>query len=275
MKTRLLFPLAACALAAGCSQLAPTVLKKPEPVSTIHLTLLPQEQIITGKPVTVMAKLNNTAQRRTLTNDDLDVVHTQPFHLLVVDESLTDYQHIHPQPTSTPGIYSFSFTPKRAAVYRAWADITPKDTHVQEFDMADLGSRRAGNVPLPVNKTESLVADAGGYHFVLSFDKPLVEGGESIGTIHVTDYKENAFNGLEPVMGAYAHIVGFYDNFSTVIHTHPLGDEPKADSDRGGPDLVFHLETPKPGFIKLFAQVHVKNHDVYVPFGVTVAKASK
>ena len=78
------------------------------------------------------------------------------------------------------------------------------------------------------------------------------------------------FTQLEPVMGAYAHIVGFSEDRKTVVHIHPMGEEPMNASDRGGPELSFHIEPGKSGFNKLFAQVRVDGKDVFAPFGIIV-----
>ena len=60
------------------------------------------------------------------------------------------------------------------------------------------------------------------------------------------------------------------DDFRTVTHVHPMGKEPTNAGDRGGPELMFHLEPSKPGFVKLFAQVKVGGKEIFVPFGVMV-----
>jgi len=265
MKTKFFLPL--LVILAACSHTA----DKPKPLAmakpTIRLTLVPQDTLKVGKPVTVLTKLNHIEGRYILTDQDLETVHTQKFHLLVIDSTMTDYQHLHPQPTKTPGVYSFSFMPRLPGGYRAWADITPVGGK-QEYVMSEeLGAHQRGKI----NETESHEATMGGYHFTLSFDKPPVEGGESMGTITVSSHGKPV-KSLEPVMGAYAHIVGFYDDFRTVVHTHPMGDEPKNDKDRGGPELMFHLMPVKSGFIKLFAQVKIGGKEMMVPFGVVVAK---
>ena len=52
---------------------------------------------------------------------DLAEVHTRKLHLLIVDPTLTDYQHVHPEPTREPGEWSFSFKPNYRATYRVFA----------------------------------------------------------------------------------------------------------------------------------------------------------
>ena len=73
---------------------------------------------------------------------------------------------------------------------------------------------------------------------------------------------------LEPVLGAFAHIVGFNEDFKTVLHAHPLGDAPKDENARGGPDLEFHIVFPSAGFYKIFVQLKIAGKDLFVPFGV-------
>lgn len=263
----LLASLAAVLMLTACSDHAKTSAKKKEDEKpVIKLTLLPQGPIVPGKPVMVLAKLNHIEQRVALVDDDLQLVHTQKFHLLVMDSTFSDYQHIHPTPTGTPGIYSFQFTPKLAAGYRAWADVTPKITGKQTFASDDLGPKGSGGI----NKAESYEAMVDGYRFTLTFDKSPALDEASMGTIKVTDRSGNPVKTLQPVMGAFGHIVAFNEDYRTVMHTHPMGDEPTNDSARGGPELMFHFEPGKAGFTKIFAQIRVNGKDIYVPFGVNV-----
>lgn len=233
---------------------------------TVRLTLVPQRRLQRGKEVDVYAKLTSNEGLYILNENDLKTVHGEKFHLLVVDPTLTDYQHIHPVPTATPGLYHFTFTPKLTGGYRAWANITPVATGIQEHPYTDMGNPQGINIA----KTEKYDVWAGGYHFRLSFDKEPVSGEASVGTITITDASGRPVTALEPIMGAYGHIVGFQDDFRTIVHIHPMGREPNDKGDRGGPTLTFHLEPERAGFIKLFAQVRMAGKDVFVPFGVNV-----
>jgi hypothetical protein len=266
MKLPFILPIAAVLMLTACAHETrhkATVVVKP----TIRLTLLPLDAPTPKKTTTVQAKLNDIEERTLITDDMLEVTHTQKLHLLLIDSTLTDYQHIHPQPNGIPGVYSFSFTPKMPGGYRAWADVTPIATHKQEFAMTDLGGRKSG----AINKTKSHEATVNGYHFTLSFDTPPVEGGESTGTIMITDRSGNPVTSLQPVMGAFAHVVGFYDDFKTIIHTHPMNAEPVNETQRGGPEVTFHLAPERSGFLKLFAQVKINGQEIFVPFGITIA----
>ena len=81
------------------------------------------------------------------------------------------------------------------------------------------------------------------------------------------------FTQLEPIMGAYAHLVGFADDYRTIVHLHPSGEEPKRPADRGGPTLEFKFYPPRPGFYRFYAQVHVDGKDRFARFGVVVPPA--
>ena len=50
----------------------------------------------------------------------------------------------------------------------------------------------------------------------------------------------------------------------------PMGKEPESDSERGGPQLEFHIEPESSGFIKLFAQIKINGKDIFAPFGLMV-----
>ncbi len=71
-------------------------------------------------------------------------------------------------------------------------------------------------------------------------------------------------------MGTLAHLMGFYADYSSILHIHPMGKEPSKDSERGGSQLMFHIEPQKAGFVKLFAQFRINGKDIYVPFGILI-----
>lgn len=216
-----------------------------------HLRLT---SITTGQPVTL---------------DDLREVHTRKIHLLLNDGSLIDYHHIHPTPSTIPGRYDFSFTPKMPGPYRVWADLQPVATDIQEFAMALI---LADSHAAPLQREpDRLTTSVNGLHYTLAFDRPLKTGEPALGTLHVTRGDGNGFDQLEPVMGAFAHIVAFREDRTTALHIHPEIARPLAASDRGGPDLHFRFYAVKPGFYRLFVQVQRDGVQEFASFAVNVA----
>lgn len=241
------------------------VIEKKQP---IKLTVKKQEK--SGKNVYVEVELSRGPENSPITLDMLQEVHTKKIHLLIIDNHLSDYHHVHPQATETPGVYAFYWQPKSAdAHYRIWADIVPVKDNAQTYVMADLVTSSNKN-PLPEPKlSEQALVD--NFTFTLSFDKPLVVGEPSVGKIVVRNAKGHVVRNLKPIMGAFAHIVAFNEDFKTIEHVHPMGKEPENDTDRGGPELKFHFMPEKAGFTRIYAQVLIGKKELYVPFGVRVA----
>jgi hypothetical protein len=238
-----------------------------EPTMTMRVVA---PSLVVGKPSEVRIQLAKRGGAPVRMDDLLDV-HTRKIHLLINDRSLGDYHHEHPEPTGTPGEYAFKFTPTRPGSYRIWADVVPTDTGVQEYVTADTVAPTA---PLPLSDRAPVsTVTVNGREYVLGFEakgQPLRAGETAVGTLTVTSPDGKPFNQLEPVMGAFAHIVGFNEDLKTVVHIHPVGAEPKHPQDRGGPAFAFKFYPPAPGFYRLYAQVQINGAQQFAPFALTV-----
>lgn len=237
---------------------------------TIKLSILPIEDKDQGKHVKM--KLSKLEDESPVPPELLKEMHTEKVHLLIIDDSLTDYSHIHPKPTKEPGVYEFDWAPtKKDANYRMWADLHPLDTDQQEYAIADLTASQTKGT---IDKTPSSESTLDGLTFKLSFENPELQAGKAtMGKVTITDDKGKPVTNLEPLMGAFAHIVGFSYDFQSIVHIHPMGKEPTNPSDRGGPDLQFHIEPEKAGFLKLFVQVKINGKEIFAPFGLVVKGA--
>lgn len=243
---------------------------------TLHLALTVDPPLAADRASRVTLHLTQRGGSPVL-ESDLLMMHTRPIHLLIVDTALEDYHHEHPVPTATPGEYTFSFTPSREASYQVFADLVPLATGVQEFPFADLPGAL---MPVSAKTGPSHGADdtsvsvAGGLRFTLGNDEsdgaPL--HARRIYNVHVTVSEPDGrpVTRLEPVMNAFAHLVGFYDDRRTVLHLHPEGGEIVNPDVRGGPSLDFRFYAPKPGFVRLFCQVQIGGEAVYAPFNINV-----
>ena len=251
----------------------PAAQRIPEPAPAPVATLEGVAPVKAGMPESLTINLVD-AKGLPLGEDRLQTIHTKKLHLLIVDESLTDYQHVHPESAEKPGSYSFSFTPKTGHDYRIWANFAPNDEHESYIKTADL----KGTVPCAapcVDTTVSNTATQDGYVFRLSFDQKLKAGVPDMGNFMINDSSGKPVATLQPVLGAYAHIVAFDAGGKGVTHVHPMGDEPKSASDRGQSPLMFHIEPEQAGFVKIFAQVNIDGKEMFVPFGQTVETGSE
>ena len=132
-----------------------------------------------------------------LNAEDIALSHTK-IHLLAVHQSLSDYQHIHPEPDSLyDGLWKFSMTPKYSGKYSVFLDFIP----VRSPRRVILST--SFNVTGIENHEQRLQASTyklDGSSFKLGYDKS--EDGEKLELIlNVTD-DQNKSQILEPVMGA-------------------------------------------------------------------------
>jgi hypothetical protein len=238
---------------------------------TVRMTATTSGPIEAGKKVDVTVHMAK-ADKSPVLHEDLLVLHTQPIHLLIEESGLGDYHHEHPLPTKTPGDFAFSFTPTKTVPYRIWADIVPVSTGVQELPFVDLPS--TGKAGPPADMENRFNSTAGGYNFALT-----LSGGNVIPAkaqqarqmaITVTDADGKSVTRLEPVMNAFAHLVGFYSDYNTVVHLHPTGGDILNPALRGGPALGFILFPPKAGFVRLYCQVMIDGKMVFAPFNLNI-----
>lgn len=198
---------------------------------------------------------------------DLLVQHTRKLHLLVVDPTLRDYQHLHPEPGARDGEWTFAITPRLAGTYRVFADFMPVPTARSLYAGADLPV--AGETSVAPTRL-SWEAGVDGYRFMLAPSAPIRAG-------KVADLAFTVVRGdggpvpMEPVMAAYAHLVAFDAAHSGFAHLHPneLSLTPPPDAMK--PRLTFKITIPNPGLYVIWAQVKLAGREVFAPFWFEVA----
>ncbi len=233
-------------------------------IQKFTLEFLDQPKLETGKAARLSVLLKDP-NGHPVSEKQLEEVHTKKFHLLVIDPDLGEYHHLHPKPTETPGVYAFEFTPETSVNFRAWADIKPVGS-TQQYLPVDIGTVTEGKIK---DEIQSLQTSIDGYDFELSFNKTPLKPGDITGKVTISE-KGRPVTRLEPVMGAFAHVVGFTEDLSTVIHAHPMGREPASQNKRGGPEFSFHISPESKGLIKLFVQVSIDGKSVFAPFLINI-----
>ena len=239
--------------------------------ATVKSEILPAENRAAGKSIPTVIRLTG-ADGKPLSLDQLEVAHTEKIHLLVIDQSVNDYHHLHPKAGDKPGEYRFDFAPRFGGTYHIWADLVPKATGKQEYSKTTIKVDGPAATP---NTSVNTTAEVDGYRFDLTMenDAPLQAGKATVMKAKVTGPDGREFSKLEPVMGAFAHMVAFPADLGSVTHVHPMGVEPKTNTERGGPDLSFHVEPDKPGFQKFFLQTQIGGKEKYAAFGLNVEPA--
>jgi hypothetical protein len=221
-----------------------------------------------GVPCIARLRLTHAESGIPLTAEELAVVHEAKIHLFIADSSLKDYHHIHPVQTDEPGVYAFTFTPRTGNNYAAWADMTLQKNNRNYRIKESITSASGRNIPPSIHV--STHAESHGMVFDWKSAEPLKKGSASIVEVSVTDTNGNPVNDLEPVMGAFGHLVGFGADGKTFIHTHPMDREPVQPNEHGGPHLRFHVEPDTSGPVQFYFHLKRGGKEIYVPFGQQV-----
>jgi hypothetical protein len=216
---------------------------------------------------------------------DLLVAHTQKLHLLIVDPTLTDYQHVHPLPGPHPGEWTFQFDPRFGGRYRLFADFMPTATGRGLYASTDLAVTgpvgpvidRAAPRPAvgPTTEVNPKSADSttvvvDGYRFTLASAAPLRANRPADLALSVTR-PDGGRVPLEPIMGAFAHLVAFDEARSGFAHLHPNETDLARPPDAVAPRLTFKVTIPRAGRYAIWAQVKLGGREVFAPFWVEVA----
>ncbi len=222
---------------------------------------------------------------------DLLTVHTRKLHLLVVDSSLRDYRHVHPEPGAAPGEWVFAHRPAVGGVYRVFADFTPAATGRGLYAFADYTATGA-EIASTSAAAEAWRAPALGEEFgrdayllALNSDKgAAVKAGVAGTLVFSIRAKDGAPVPLEPVMGAYVHTTAFDAERSGFAHLHPRVEPGEAPAPLDGlspppplkdgarPAFAFDVMIPREGRYLVWAQFKLRGEEWFQPFALDVAK---
>jgi hypothetical protein len=208
---------------------------------------------------------------------DLLTVHTRKLHLLVIDPTLGDYQHLHPTPGTRAGEWEFEHTPARGGVYRVFADFTPVVTGRGLYAFADYTADGTGAAAVPAPAPVPLGGEAatGPWRFRLATqDGGAVRAGVATTLVFAGRETDGGAVPLALVMDAYAHLVAFDADRSGFAHLHPRGATPGdyrvTPPDPRAPTLFFDLTIPRAGSYVVWAQINLADGQHFLPFALDV-----
>ncbi len=201
---------------------------------------------------------------------DLLVSHTRKLHLLIADPTLRDYQHIHPEAGARPGEWTFAFTPRLAGTYRVFADFTPVATARSLYAVAELPVK--GEVAVNTHGL-SLEAVVEGYRFRLAPAVMPITARQVADLTFTVTRDDGGRVAMEPVMGAFAHLVAFDAALGGFAHLHPKETDLSKPPDAMRPALTFKITIPTGGRYVVWAQVKLAGREIFAPFWFEVAPA--
>jgi hypothetical protein len=229
---------------------------------------MPNQPPPAGQEVQAIVTLK-TGSGKPIAPEDLLVTHTRPLHLLILDATLTDYQHVHPQPGPKAGEWHFSFRPVQGGAYRVFADFTPAATARGLYASADLevGPVKGSTHALPAS---GAVVERNGFRFSLAAGPQPLRAGQPLDLAFSIARPDGGPVPLQPVMGAFAHLVAFDGERSGFAHLHPAEADLLKPPHATKPLLNFKLTIPQPGKYVIWAQVNLGGREEFVPFAVEV-----
>lgn len=222
------------------------------------------------------------------------MMHDRMFHLFLVSQDLSDFQHIHPQQLKD-GSFVIETELKRTGLYKVYADFYPLEgapqmlqTHLamSGWDGDVFGERAKLNpdsAMVRVVSGQTVTAEnadklgaiyealekqpAGDLKVELSLDpSPLISGRVNTLKFKLSDAATGKpVTDLIPYLSAWGHMLILSEDQTQPVHAHPeeqIDIEKTAAEQRGGPELSFDAFFPAPGNYRIWAQF-LRGRQVY------------
>jgi hypothetical protein len=192
---------------------------------------------------------------------EFQVLHEQLFHLFVVSQDMTEFQHIHPD-FKPDGSFTVETVLPRPGRYKIYSDFYPTEGTPQvlqaNFSTAGVTSDLlSGQARLAPDTNYSRSED--GLKVDLKLDPEEIIAGRPLTLKYtLTDARTGEpVRDLAPYLGAWGHTLILSEDQSDYVHSHP--EETLTDAEgkpilKGGPNVTFTALLPRPGQYKIWSQ---------------------
>jgi P-type Cu+ transporter len=186
--------------------------------------------------------------------DDLEVNHEKILHLIIVDEKLQKYYHIHPERTGV-GEFTVSHTLPNG-YYKAFIDIKPT-SHAYEVEPVPfvVGIPTIDNYGHALEPDTSFTKNVDGEEVTLNFSS--FKAGENVKLSFNLDQTN-----LTPYLGAMGHVVILDEYGKKFLHVHPSNET----------EPIFETTFDKPGIYKVWAEFQQNGKVRAFPFVIEVTE---
>ncbi|WP_250126552.1 hypothetical protein [Chroococcidiopsis sp. CCMEE 29] len=136
---------------------------------------------------------------------DVQIVHEQAMHLLIISDDLNEFYHLHPK-QGADGSFRVTHIFPQAGNYWLYVDYTP-DTH-QVVDRLSLQIRGEAREAIAPIEDENPTKTANGLRVTMRANQPLRAGEAVLLDFVVEDEQtDELVTDLQPYLGALAHFV--------------------------------------------------------------------
>jgi len=223
----------------------------------IHLRITPK-QIPARRDLQISLHVTEPKTGKVVTKFEL--VHEKLFHLFIVGQDLDYFAHVHPEPHPDGSFVLHTSLPK-PCTYRLLCDYYPTGGVPQLSPIAI--TTEGYTAPLvPAQLRPDFSPQHGeNLEVELSMEPPQPIAGKKT----LLFFKLNPAQGLEPYIGAWAHMLAVSNDLIDMIHSHPsIAD--------GGPNVQFDLYFPREATYRIWVQFQRLGKVNTVQFTVPVTR---
>jgi hypothetical protein len=249
------------AAASKCSKCGmDLVLGVTEPVEyNIKLRLDPPA-IEAGEPVELQFEILDPRDNKRAR--EFSVVHDKLFHLLYVSNDLEVFRHEHPV-LGDDDIFRHQTVFPKPGAYRLLADFYPTSATPQLIPVTVTTKGFEQSLEESIGRLGPNRAPQRGENLTISLR---TEPAEPIAALKTLLFFElDTAEGLEPFLGAWAHMLSVSEDLVDMIHAHPAIAD-------GGPLIQMNVIFPRPGMYRVWIQVQRKGTVNTVSFTIPVQK---
>ncbi len=235
-------------------------------------SFIPPQNAVSGQPVAISFQIFNADTGKQVT--EFDQLYTKSLHLVIVDNGLKYFSHIHPD--LLKGTFSAVVTFPHDDLYHLYINFQPSGGSEQQFGFSlPVGS--ASPSTFTENTTTQAIVNGGAFKVALQSQGAIsaqdISSGLQYLNFHVTKKDGSEEKNLYPYLGSFAHLVMINTKTFQYVHVHPT-QAAESQSSRGGPDITFLplglFGKITPGTYKLFLQLAPDNQLITANFIVNV-----
>jgi hypothetical protein len=191
--------------------------------------------------------------------DSFEVVHDKRYHLFVISQDMSDFQHVHPD-LQANGSWAIELVLPKPGYYWVISDFVPTGGSPQFLAQPLVTAGFDGDL---LAQAARLVPDIGlaktvdGTTTSVAVEPPTLLAGEYGHLIFtLTDSATGQLvTDLQPYLGAFGHTLIMSEDLRDAVHSHPSpGPDSDVSRDYGGPRVTFEGYLPRPGVYRAWTQ---------------------
>lgn len=189
-----------------------------------------------------------------------EIVHEKLFHLFIVSQDLQYFAHLHPD--FDGAVFRLNTALPKSGTYRLLADFYPTGGTPQLVPktITTAGCTTPLEAGIPRLAPDLSPKHGENLDVELKLDPPRpIAGKKTMLFVHLTPAE-----GLQPYIGAWAHLLAVSNDLVDTIHDHPFIAD-------GGPDMQFNIFFPREAAYRVWIQFQRKNVVNTVAFTIPVA----